>query len=82
MPSDDSNYDKYFVAEIKLSEYYDAIGDNMLDDDIGVAYLKGKSKENICLLRIAYKLYTYCIEWLKDKWPDVYKEYKKGKKFI
>jgi hypothetical protein len=46
---------------VHLSEYYDDVGNNAVDGLIGENNLRGKSREEICLLRVAYIIYSECV---------------------
>ena len=69
----------FFKVELHIYDYYTDVGNHSVDGLIGESKLRGKSRREICLLRVAYIIYLSCISWLQNKWPDIYNDYMSGK---
>ena len=69
----------FFKADLYIHDYYAPVGKHWVDSLIGKSTLRDKSKKEICLLRVTYIIYSSCINWLKQYWPDVYNKYAGGK---
>lgn len=72
-------FDGFFQVELHIYDYYTDIGNHVADGLIGESNLRGKSRREVCLLRVAHTIYSACISWLQKKWPDVYNDYINGK---
>ena len=70
---------EFFNVTLYVSDYYTAIGEHKADSTIGESKLHKISKKEICLLRVAYTIYSTYIDWIKQNWPDVYNNYIRGK---
>lgn len=68
----------FFKADLYVQDYYAPVGKHWVDSLIGKSTLRGKGKKEICLLRVTYIIYSSCINWLKQYWPDVYNKYAGG----
>jgi hypothetical protein len=53
--------DRFFPVVLHVYDYYTDIGNHAADSLIGENNLRRKSRKEICLLRIAYIIYTNCI---------------------
>lgn len=69
---------RFFPVELHVYDYYTDVGNHVADGLIGESALRGKNRKEVCLLRVAYTIYTNCIGWLKAKWPKVYDDYLNG----
>ena len=69
---------EFFNVTLYVSDYYTTIGDHKADSAIGESKLRKISKKEICLLRVTYIIYSSCINWLKQYWPDVYNDFARG----
>jgi len=74
-----SALDRFFPVELHIYDYYTDVGNHIVDGSIGEANLRGKDRKEICLLRVAYTIYSECMGWLHNKWPKVYNNYLNGK---
>lgn len=70
---------EFFNVTLYVSDYYAAIGERKADSAIGESKLHKISKKEICLLRVAHTIYSAYLNWIKQKWPDVYNDYIGGK---
>ena len=70
---------EFFNVTLYVSDYYTAIGEHKADSTIGESKLRKISKKEICLLRVAHTIYSAYLNWIKQKWPDVYNDYIRGK---
>lgn len=70
---------EFFNVTLQVSDYYTPIGEHAADSAIGESKLRKISKKEICLLRVAYTIYSAYIDWIKQNWPDVYNDYIRGK---
>ena len=70
---------EFFNVKLYASDYYNTIGDHKADSAIGESKLRKISKKEICLLRVAYTIYSTYLNWIKQNWPDVYNDYIRGK---
>ena len=70
---------EFFNVKLYVSDYYNTIGDHKADSAIGESKLRKISKKEICLLRVAYTIYSTYLNWIKQNWPDVYNDYIRGK---
>ena len=70
---------EFFNVTLQVSDYYAPIGEHEVDSLIGESKLHNKSKKEVCLLRVAYTIYSAYLDWIKQNWPDVYDDYKKSK---
>ena len=74
-----SSNDRFFSVVLHVYDYYTDVGNHVADSLIGEANLRGKDRDTICLLRVAYLIYSECMRWLHNEWPEVYQKYKDGK---
>ena len=70
---------EFFNVKLYVSDYYTIIGEHKADSSIGESKLSKMSRKEICLLRVTYTIYSECLNWIKQKWPDVYNDYIRGK---
>ena len=70
---------EFFNVTLYVSDYYTAIGEHKADSTIGESKLRKISKKEICLLRVAYTIYSTYLNWIKQNWPNVYNDYIRGK---
>ena len=70
---------EFFNVKLYVSDYYTAIGEHKADSSIGESGLQKRNRKEIYLLRVAYTIYSACLDWLKQNWPDVYNDYIGGK---
>ena len=70
---------EFFNVKLYVSDYYNTIGDHKADSAIGESKLRKISKKEICLLRVAYTIYSTYLNWIKQNWPNVYNDYIRGK---
>ena len=70
---------EFFNVKLYVSDYYNTIGDHKSDSAIGESKLRKISKKEICLLRVAYTIYSTYLNWIKQNWPNVYNDYIRGK---
>lgn len=70
---------RFFPVELHIYDYYTDVGNHTVDGLIGEANLRGRSRREVCLLRVAYTIYSECMAWLINKWPKVYDDYLHGK---
>lgn len=70
---------EFFNVKLYVSDYYTPIGWHEADNAIGESKLHKRSKKEICLLRVTYTIYSECLNWIKQNWPDVYDDYIRGK---
>ena len=68
--------DRFFPVNFNIAMYYDDVGNNTIDGLIGESKLRGKSRKDICLLRVTYLLYIEFSGWLHNKWPAIYNRFK------
>lgn len=71
--------DRFFPSELHVYDYYTDVGNHIIDGLIGEANLRGKNRKEVCLLRVAYIIYSECLGWLHIKWPKVYNDYLNGR---
>ena len=69
---------QFFDIIFNLRDYYTDIGNHVADILIGEKVLRGKNRHDICLLRVAYLIYTKSISFIKKKYPGFYAKYKNG----
>ena len=70
---------EFFNVKLQVSDYYTPVGKYKADSSIGESKLSKMSRKEICLLRVTYTIYSKCLNWIKQKWPDVYNDYIRGK---
>ena len=70
---------EFFNVTLQVSDYYTPVGKYKADSAIGESKLHKISKKEICLLRVAHTIYSAYLNWIKQKWPDVYNDYIGGK---
>ena len=70
---------EFFNVTLQVSDYYTPVGKYKADSSIGESKLSKMSRQEICLLRVTYTIYSKCLNWIKQKWPDVYNDYIRGK---
>ena len=70
---------EFFNVTLQVSDYYTPVGKYKADSSIGESKLSKMSRKEICLLRVTYTIYSECLKWIKQKWPDVYNDYIRGK---
>ena len=70
---------EFFNVKLYVSDYYTAIGEHKADSSIGESKLHKMSRKEVCLLRVTYTIYSECLNWIKQNWPDVYDDYVRGK---
>ena len=70
---------EFFNVKLYVSDYYTSIGEHKADSAIGESKLSKMSRKEICLLRVTYTIYSECLKWIKQNWPDVYNDYVRGK---
>ena len=70
---------EFFNVTLQVSDYYTPVGKYKADSSIGESKLSKMSRKEICLLRVTYTIYSKCLNWIKQKWPDVYNDYIRGK---
>jgi len=70
--------DRFFPVELHVYDYYIDVGNHVVDELIGETNLRGKSRREVCLLRVAYTIYSECTGWLHNKWPKVFNDYVNG----
>ena len=70
---------EFFNVLLQVSDYYTPIGKHEVDSLIGESKLSKMGRKEICLLRVTYTIYSECLNWIKQNWPDVYDDYVKGK---
>lgn len=68
----------FFDVTFTLKEYYDDVGKNAVDGLVGEHVLRGKTRHDICLLRVAYLIYAEAIGFVKNNYPGFYAKYKRG----
>ena len=71
--------ERFFPMNFNIIEYYADIGNHTVDALIGESKLRGKSRKDICLLRVSYLLYHEFIGWLHNNWPKTYNDFINGK---
>ena len=74
----DHEKDRYTYIIFRTSDYYNEVGMNNEDEYIGIDKLKGRSRHDVCVLRIALVIYMGITNWLQAAWPEVYKRFKAG----
>ena len=70
---------EFFNVTLQVSDYYTPIGEHAADSSIGENNLRKMSRKEACLLRVTYTIYSECLNWIKQNWPDVYNDYIRGK---
>ena len=70
---------EFFNVTLQVSDYYTPVGKYKADSSIGESKLSKMSRKEICLLRVTYTIYSECLNWIKQNWPDVYNDYIRGK---
>ena len=70
---------EFFNVTLQVSDYYTPVGKYKADSSIGESKLSKMSRKEICLLRVTYTIYSECLNWIKQNWPDVYDDYVRGK---
>ena len=70
---------EFFNVTLQVSDYYTPVGKYKADSSIGESKLSKMSRKEICLLRVTYTIYSECLNWIKQNWPDVYNDYVRGK---
>ena len=70
---------EFFKVTLQVSDYYTPVGKYKADSSIGESKLSKMSRKEICLLRVTYTIYSECLNWIKQNWPDVYNDYVRGK---
>ena len=70
---------EFFNVTLQVSDYYTPVGKYKADHSIGESNLRKMSRKEICLLRVTYTIYSECLNWIKQNWPDVYNDYVRGK---
>ena len=70
---------EFFNVTLQVSDYYTPVGKYKADSSIGESKLHKMSRKEICLLRVTYTIYSECLNWIKQNWPDVYDDYTRGK---
>ena len=70
---------EFFNVTLQVSDYYTPIGEHEADSSIGESKLSKMSRKEVCLLRVTYTIYSECLNWIKQNWPDVYNDYIRGK---
>ena len=70
---------EFFNITLQVSDYYTPIGEHEVDSLIGESKLHNKSKKEVCILRVAYTIYSAYLNWIKQNWPDIYNDYIRGK---
>ena len=70
---------KFFNVTLQVSDYYTPVGKYKADSSIGESNLRKMNRKEVCLLRVAHTIYSACIDWIKQNWPDVYNDYVRGK---
>ena len=78
VPGDGNASRDFFLAEFSLDDYFAEVGKYIYDERIGKNRLNGKSKEDVCLLRVAFNLYLIFVDWLRHKWPNIYADFVHG----
>lgn len=69
----------WFNLTFDTDDYYKKVGDDVIDTVIGISNLKGKSKEDVCLLRIAYITNHIAESNLSKYHKDLHTAWKAGK---
>lgn len=72
------DYPSYFNLTIPISFYNDK-KTHIIDSRIGFQNLTGKSKKDICLLRICYLIYLHCTIWLEKYHKQYYNQWRATK---
>ena len=70
---------EFFNVTLQVSDYYTPVGKYKADSSIGESKLSKMSRKEVCLLRVTYTIYSECLNWIKQNWPDVYDDYVRGK---
>lgn len=69
----------FFSVEFHIYDYELDVGAHAEDAKIGLQNLRGKSKDDICLLRVAHILYREFTGWLNNNFPNLYADFTGGK---